>query len=203
MFHDREKAPMAATGAAELRVDARDNRDRIVTVASDAFAELGTGISMTELAKRAGVGVATLFRRFPTKEALIDAVFSTSVARWHGRLGEAMAEPHAWGALRTIVEEIAAEQARHPACADMLVTSFLHGDGYVAERRSIEAGFSELIRRAQADHQVVADLEWRDFTLLMEANAGVVMAAEGDAADASGRLTNRLLDAFERQAPQP
>jgi AcrR family transcriptional regulator len=187
---------MAPVTSVVLRADARDNRDRIIAVAAETFAQLGTGVSMTVVAKRAGLGVATLFRRFPTKESLVDAVFAASVDWWQGRLAEGLAERDSWTALRRIITDVAAEQARHPACADMIVTSFLHGDGFAAERTVVETGFVELIRRAQAENRAVADLEWVDITLLLEANAGVVMAADGDAARASERLITRLLGAF-------
>lgn len=187
---------MTSTATAELRADARSNRDRIVTVAGEAFAQHGTGISMTDVAKRAGLGVATLFRRFPTKELLVDAVFTASVRQWLRRLDEGLAEEDGWAALCRIISDVAAEQARHPACADMIVTSFLHGEGFATERKTVEERFAELIRRAQAENRAVADLEWADVALLLEANAGVIMAAPGDASAASDRLINRLLDAF-------
>ncbi|MEF2976020.1 TetR/AcrR family transcriptional regulator [Subtercola sp. YIM 133946] len=183
-----------------LRADARDNRERIVAVAGEVFAEHGTGVSMTEIAKRADVGVATLFRRFPTKQALVDAVFSASVARWRRELSDALAEPRAWPALQRIIEAVAAEQTRHPACADMIVTSFLHGDGFRGERREVKRSFDVLIARAQAEGLAAADLEWADVALLLEANAGVVMARAGDGGAAVGaasaRLVDRLLGAF-------
>ncbi|WP_022884973.1 TetR/AcrR family transcriptional regulator [Glaciibacter superstes] len=184
-------------GSIQLRADARDNRDRIVEVAGAVFGEMGTTISMTDIARRAEVGVATLFRRFPTKESLVDAVFTATVERWLGRLAESLAKSDAWVEMKQMIEEIAAEQARHPACADMMVTSFLHGDGFVRERQIVADGFEELIRRSKINADVVSDLEWLDIALLMEANAGVVMAADHDAKGASSRLTRRLLDAFQ------
>ncbi|MGL3151252.1 TetR/AcrR family transcriptional regulator [Microbacterium sp. A82] len=193
---------MAPTTTGELRADARGNRDRIIAVAAEAFAQFGTGISMTDIARRAGLGVATLFRRFPTKESLVDVVFAASVEEWLRRLAEGLAERDSWAALCRLIADVAAEQARHPACADMIVTSFLHGDGFAAERKAVEEGFVELIRRAKAENRAVADLEWSDVTLLLEANAGVVMVAEGDASVASDRLINRLLGAFAAEYPE-
>ncbi|TQL41951.1 TetR family transcriptional regulator [Homoserinimonas aerilata] len=192
---------MTSTTPVGLRADARDNRDRIITASAEAFAVIGTGISMTEVAKRAGVGVATLFRHFATKEKLVDAVFAASVTWWLERLNEALAERDSWSALSRMITDVAAEQARHPACADMIVTSFLHGDGFAAERATVEDGFTDLIRRSQADGRAAADLEWIDIALLLEANAAVIMGAADDASAASHRLTTRLLRAFALAAP--
>lgn len=111
---------------------------------------------MTDVAKCAGVEVATLFRRFPTKESLVDAVFAASIEWWLGRLDEGLAERDSWVAFCCIITDVAAEQARHPACADMIVTSFLRGDGFAAERRSVKEGFEELIRRAKTQNRAVA-----------------------------------------------
>lgn len=75
---------MSADGAASVQVneagplrrDAERNRERIVAAARQAYAEAGLEVSMAEVARRAGVGIATLFRRFPAREDLIDAVFA-------------------------------------------------------------------------------------------------------------------------------
>jgi AcrR family transcriptional regulator len=64
-----------------LRADAQRNHDRIVVAAGEAFAELGLDVSMEEIARRAGVGPATLYRRFPSKQALLRAVSRSSNRR--------------------------------------------------------------------------------------------------------------------------
>lgn len=75
-----------SAGAADrpLRADARRNRERLLEVAEAVFTEKGTGASTEEIARRAGVGIGTVFRHFPTKEALLAAVY----ARLLRRLGE-------------------------------------------------------------------------------------------------------------------
>jgi len=182
-----------------LRADAVRNIELIVGAAAEAFAEVGTGISMTEVATRAGVGVSTLFRRFPTKSDLIDAVFSASVTRWLGHLSEALEQPSPWPALRDLILKVTKEQARQPASANMIVTSFLHGDGFLAEKKETENGISTLLRRAKTAGDVRDDVEWWDVRLVLEANAGVLMSGEDDAAESSRRVVERILDGFERK----
>ena len=63
-----------------LRADAQENRDRILAAARALFAERGLDVGMREIARRAGVGPATLYRRFPTKQALIDEAFAVELA---------------------------------------------------------------------------------------------------------------------------
>ncbi|WP_197938768.1 TetR/AcrR family transcriptional regulator [Phytohabitans flavus] len=78
------RASVSAAGDRPLRADARRNRARVLDAADEIFATKGVGASTEEVAKRAGVGVGTVFRHFPTKEALLEAVL---VARF-GRLAE-------------------------------------------------------------------------------------------------------------------
>jgi AcrR family transcriptional regulator len=58
-----------------LRADARRNRDQLLEAAAAAFAEAGTGVALEEIARRAGVGIGTLYRHFPTREALVEAAY--------------------------------------------------------------------------------------------------------------------------------
>ncbi|HEY4269892.1 MAG TPA: helix-turn-helix domain-containing protein [Galbitalea sp.] len=64
-----------------LRADARDNHDRILAVAADAFAKRGADVSMRDIAAAAGVGVGTLYRRFPTREHLVEATYRTATRK--------------------------------------------------------------------------------------------------------------------------
>src|ERR687886_977397 len=67
--------PPEPPAARPLRADAARNRDRVLRAARDAFAEAGLEVGVEEIARRAGVGKGTLYRRFPTKEALVRAIF--------------------------------------------------------------------------------------------------------------------------------
>ena len=71
-----EEADEAARG---VRADARRNREQLLTAAKAAFAELGAGVNLEEIARRAGVGIATLYRNFPSREALLEAVYRRDV----------------------------------------------------------------------------------------------------------------------------
>jgi AcrR family transcriptional regulator len=96
---------------AGLRADARQNRDRIVEVARALFAERGLDVPMAAIARRAGVGVATLYRRFPTKESLVAEVFADQFAACVSVVDEALADPDPWRGFCTLVEKVCAMQA--------------------------------------------------------------------------------------------
>ncbi len=68
-----------------MRADARRNRDKLIAAAKDLFAETGTDVSLDAVARRAGVGAGTLYRHFPTRDALVEAAYRSEVARALGR----------------------------------------------------------------------------------------------------------------------
>ena len=78
-----------------VRADARRNRDRLLSVAADAFTTDGP-VSLEAIAKAAGVGIGTLYRHFPNREALIEAVYRTDLAEVYASTGTLLeADPHA------------------------------------------------------------------------------------------------------------
>src|SRR5690606_13382420 len=97
---------MTASSEHRLRADARRNRDQIVAAASRLFARGGADAPMEEIARAASVGVGTLYRRFPDREALIVAVAGKSTRDLHAQLEAARAEePTAWAALERFLRE--------------------------------------------------------------------------------------------------
>ena len=72
---------MAATESRPLRADAQRNRDRLLAVAAHAFSEDGPEVTLDSIAKDAGVGIGTLYRHFPTREALVEATYRNELAR--------------------------------------------------------------------------------------------------------------------------
>src|SRR5450759_1492763 len=94
--------------ARPLRVDAERNRGRIVEAAQAAFAERGLNVPLEDVAARAGVGIATLYRRFPTREDLIAACFERRLAEYARAADEALEAPEAWPGFCAYVARICA-----------------------------------------------------------------------------------------------
>jgi AcrR family transcriptional regulator len=94
-----------------LRADAARNRERILAAAEQVFAERGLEASVAEVAKRAGVGKATVFRSYPTKEDLIEAITSERVRRVEQLAKVALDEPDAWVAFKNLLMDVAQQQA--------------------------------------------------------------------------------------------
>src|SRR5262245_7903037 len=100
-----------STAARPLRRDARENRARILEAARSTFAELGIDASVEEIARRAGVGMGTLYRRFPTKDALVDAIFEEQLELMAAAAGQAAAADDAWEGLLGYLEYVVGRQA--------------------------------------------------------------------------------------------
>lgn len=153
-----------------MRADARRNRERLLSVASTVVAEQGASASLEEIARRAGVGSATLHRHFPSRLALLDAVFTERVAALCARGAALLSEPDPAEALTRWLREV----ARHAAQNRGLGTSLLNGTGEAGHGK-ILATATALTERAKSAKKVKAEVSPAD--LLKLANA-IALAAE-------------------------
>jgi len=188
-----------------LRVDAERNRARVVTAAQAAFAERGLDVPLEDIAARAGVGIATLYRRFPTREDLIAACFETRVAEYATAAEEALEAPDAWSGFCAYVERICAMQAADRGLKGVLTRTFPNAKTLERHRsRGYELSV-QLIDRAKTEGSLRPDFAPEDLVLLLMANAGVVEAAGRDAPDAWRRFVGLMLEAFraDRAGPLP
>ena len=126
------------------RADAQRNFNAILEAAAAAYAELGAGAGMDEIARRAGVGVATLYRNFPTRTALMEAVYLASVVELVA-FGEAIREPDPWEALRAWLEKfVEFMRTKHPIVTVLTESSVV----YVPARQAIYGIAEPLFDRA-------------------------------------------------------
>ncbi|WP_061293188.1 TetR/AcrR family transcriptional regulator [Herbidospora cretacea] len=128
-----------------MRADARRNRDKILEAARDAVAERGTDAPMELIARRAGVGVGTLYRRFPDRGVLLAALAEQYVHELMDALDDAAAaEPDAWAAIRAFVVHSVAKSRGALAAA-------LAGAAAPQGRQALVERLDQLVRQAQAD----------------------------------------------------
>jgi AcrR family transcriptional regulator len=187
-----------------LRADAERNRERIMEAARRLYATEGLGASMASVAREAGVGKATLSRRFASREDLIDAVFADRMGAYAIAITEALADPDSWQGFTRYIETVCAMQAADLGFAAVLTLTFPTAKALEARRVEAYHGFVELIARAKATGHLRADFASQDLVILLMANAGVI-AATGDAAPGSWRrLVGQMLRAFAAPgAPMP
>src|SRR4051794_1760001 len=184
----------------ELRADAARNRQAIVEAARAVFAEHGLDAPLDDIAKRAGTGNATLYRRFPQRADLVAAVFADRMAEHVDAVETGLANDDPWNGFASYIRTVGVMQARDRGIAD-LVTMDLSAAPEVEQLRArAYDGLVLLIARAHETGALRADFTDQDVVLLLMANAGLVERAHGIPAEASARLIHLLLDGFRAQA---
>lgn len=159
-----------------LRRDARENRERILEAARSVFAEHGTDASVEEIASRAGVGMGTLYRRFPTKDALIDAVFEEHLDHIAAAAAQALDATDAWNALLDYLSHVVGLQAADRGLSELLGTH-LRTEQLVARARTrLRPLVQRLITRAQEAGELRADVVYEDVSVLLWTTGRVVDA---------------------------
>ncbi|GAA0912570.1 TetR/AcrR family transcriptional regulator [Virgisporangium aurantiacum] len=188
---------------AGLRVDAERNRQRIIATAREIFAERGIDVPMEDIARRAGVGVGTLYRRYPTRADLVTAAFEAKMTAYAEVARDALADPDPWSGFCGYVERICAMQAGDRGFTTVLTMSFPMAKRFEADRDRAFADFSALVDRAKAAGGLRADFVTEDLPLFLLANAGVLAATADAAPDAWRRLVGYLLQACPADAARP
>ncbi|NUR97434.1 MAG: TetR/AcrR family transcriptional regulator [Kribbellaceae bacterium] len=166
-----------------MRADAQRNRDRLVAVAADVVAEYGADASLEEIARRAGVGSATLHRHFGGRIALLEAVFRSSIDSVCAQAAELLDDPDPLRALTSWLHTMVAHATGSRGLATALVMS---GDcGSDAHARLLAAG-RKLVERARNAGAVPNDVRIEDLLKLVN---GISLASGDDPAQAARLLT--------------
>jgi AcrR family transcriptional regulator len=150
---------MPAETARGQRSDARENRSRILSAAAQAFADEGLSVSLIEIARRAGVGNATLHRNF-TKDQLVEELFQDWYARRQAIAERALADPDPWHGLVSFLEDVLADGTRNRAIRTLFA---IRPDWHERFR----ALMTDLLARAQEAGAARADLTAADMTLAL------------------------------------
>jgi AcrR family transcriptional regulator len=170
-----------ATGLVQRpkRADARRNYEKILRAAGDAFNEHGTAASLEDIARRAGVGIGTLYRHFPTRQALLEATYIGEVEEMSAKAGE-LVDLEPWDALATWLRSFVRFAATKRALADeMLNTMDAEAPVFVACRTAITDAGDLLLQRAQASGDVREDTNISDVARMVAGIASIRTADPG------------------------
>lgn len=197
------KKPKAVPAPAErgLRADAQRNRDKLVKVASAAFAEHGIDTSLEEIAERAQVGIGTLYRHFPTREHLVEVIYAREVQALC-QAADDLASKHPpdvalglW--MQRFVDYIAAKRGMAQSLKLLLASN---SEFFAEASGKIPAALQRLIDAAKADGSIRADIDSSD---LMNALSGIYGAPmTPDWRDRSKRLVALLMDGLRSGAKE-
>ncbi|MGP0023323.1 MAG: TetR/AcrR family transcriptional regulator [Streptosporangiaceae bacterium] len=180
-----------------LRSDARDNRELILDAARRAFATEGLDVPMREIARRAGVGPATLYRRFPTKEMLVTEAFRGQLRACHAIVDEGLADPDPWHGFCLVMEKICALHARDRGFTAAFMSAFPNGIDFAASREYALSSIAGLARRARDAGHLRPDFVLDDLILMLMANSGIRATSPAAAVAASRRFAAFAIQAFQ------
>jgi AcrR family transcriptional regulator len=193
------KAPVAAR---KPRADAQRNRDVLLEAAKAAFAQVGPEASLEEIARRADVGIGTLYRHFPTRDAIVEAVYRREVQQLADaapRLAESLAPAEALRAwMRVFIDYIAAKKVIAPALKSLVgADSALYADSSAR----ISGAIGVLVERARASGDIRPDADPADLLRALVGFAYVNSAPDWEAS--ARRLIDLLIDGLRSQRGSP
>jgi AcrR family transcriptional regulator len=160
------RQPGRAAAGRPLRRDAARNRQRILRAAAEVFTEHGLQASLDDVARHAGVGVGTVYRRFPDKEALAEALFEERLGALVGLAEQALAEPDEWVGLVSFLENAGALLAADRGLRQIVMFATYSCDRVGEARARLQPVVTKLVTRAQAAGAVRADLRPTDVPLI-------------------------------------
>jgi AcrR family transcriptional regulator len=164
--------PLETESDGPRRADARRNRERVLSAAEEVFAESGVKAPVEEVARRAGVGVGTVCRNFPTKQALIEAVVGAMYETLLREIEVAGSDPDPARAFERFVMGLPEFQSRHRALADQMANENM-ATSNAGPKEQVLRAISDLVARAQAAGAIRADIGPGDVSMLF---AGVAHA---------------------------
>ena len=190
------------SAAPPLRADAERNRLRIMEAAARVFAERGLHGTLHDVAKAAGLGVGTVYRRFPDKEALIEALFETEIDRIADLAEYASRQPDAWTALVGFLRGMCSEQAENRGLHEVLHGTDYGQDRVAAARGRIMPMITGMLARAQEQGSARKDIESSDLGMLVMMVSSLAQFMQEVRSDAWMRYFELTMDALSARPGQ-
>ena len=184
----------------QLRADARRNRERILEAAKEVFGEQGAEAQMDDVARRAGVGVGTVYRHFPNKDVLMGELVTEKFKTITENAREALAQDDAWEAFTNLLYRSAEEMARNSALQDALSTAGAAYEYAEPARLELHEATDMLVKRAQRQGKLRRDFRADELPMLM-GGLCASMAAPFPAACDWRRHLEILLDGLRAKPP--
>jgi len=145
-----------------LRRDAEQNRQRILRAAAEVFTTRGLQATLDDVARQAGVGVGTVYRRFPDKESLVEALFEERLGQVAAIASKALAEPDSWTGLTGFLEQACELLSDDRGLREILMFATYGRDRVQAAKTRMQPLVTALVERAQRDGKLRADLRTTD-----------------------------------------
>ncbi|MER5771629.1 TetR/AcrR family transcriptional regulator [Streptomyces sp. NPDC001985] len=197
----RQSDPME--GGRPLRRDAALNRERILHAAREVFGQQGLGVTLDGVARHAGVGVGTVYRRFPTKEALIQALFAQDLRIRQEAADRALAHPDAWQGLVDFLVEMAADLAENRGLYEVLMLGAHTSAPIDSARDGMLPLLQALIRRARESGDLRPEVTPADIPVIQHMVHAAAQFTSGQQPDTWRRYLEILLNGLRRRPGDP
>ncbi|GII58325.1 TetR family transcriptional regulator [Planotetraspora thailandica] len=185
-----------------LRADARRNRDRLLDAAVRAFSQDGPDVTLDAIAKDAGVGIGTLYRHFPTREALVEAAYRNELARLCDAASELLDTLEPDKAVRVWMDRFVDYMTTKRGMADALRAVIASGgDPYAQSRDRLIDTITTLLRAGAGAGTVRADVEPTD--VLASLSGVSLITSDPGRREQAGRLLDLLMDGLRYRAGTP
>ncbi|HKT02847.1 MAG TPA: TetR family transcriptional regulator [Rugosimonospora sp.] len=190
---------MPATPDRPLRADAQRNRDRLLEVAVRAFAQEGAEVTLEAVAKEAGVGIGTLYRHFPTREALVEAAYRTELARLCDGVPELLRHRAPDRAMREWMDRFVGYMSTKRGMSDALRAVIASGGNpFATSRERLVAAIGALLDAGIEAGTVRSDVAPLDVLMSL---SGISMVATGPSQrEQVGRTLDLLMDGLRYRA---
>lgn len=186
-----------------LRADARRNRRRILDAANEVFAEHGLEASLDQIAEHAGLGVGTVYRRFPDKDTLIDELFEERLAEFVEVAEECAAMRDPWIGLTTFIGRGSLLQGKNMGLRELLLGPGLNRKLVDRPRSLLQPLVGSMVERAKASGQLRPDYEVLDVPFAEIMLAEVIRVAGPDAPDVWRRYFTMIVDGMRAENATP
>ncbi|WP_189223523.1 TetR/AcrR family transcriptional regulator [Saccharothrix coeruleofusca] len=183
-----------------MRVDAARNRDRVLSAAREAVARGDTSLQLNELARRAGVGVGTVYRNFPTRQALLEALSEDRLLALLAEASAALAEADPSSGLRRLLRAVLDVLLADEAFAEVLAIRQEARSAAAGLKTRFDRAAEDLITRAREAGALRADVDAEDLRLMV---CGVVHAARNNGGDTDSAAERYLAVLMAGLRPDP
>jgi AcrR family transcriptional regulator len=189
-----EVPALDGAGDRPLRRDAERNRQRILAAAAEVLSERGLDATLDEVARAAGVGVGTVYRRFPDKESLIEELFRDRIDAMVRTAEQALTEPDPWQALVSFLDFAISLMAGNMGLRQVLMFSTYGKERISYARNQMHPVITKLVERAQASGDLRPDVAGTDVKMIVFMLSSVAEYASASRPDLWRRYLALLID---------
>ena len=186
-----------------VRRDALRNRERLLTAARELFAERGLDVTLDDIARQAGVGVGTAYRRFANKGEVLDAIFAEQTVELAAAADAALAAPDPWQGLVDYLEQALALQLRDKGLAQVVSGDRISVEQHDWNRQVIAPKNVAMVARARDAGLLRPDVEGTDLTFIQVALNAIMTRSRDAHPDLYRRYLHLLLDGLRARPDNP